>query len=70
MCCTRLAGNAGCKNYAKNSPSAHHRTTFCPAVSSQLKHMSTIGKNVLSSNISSTYPDNMVDFGPLMAEIV
>jgi len=31
--------------------------------------MSTIGKNLLSSSDSSTYPDNMVNFGPLAAEI-
>jgi len=28
MCCTRLAGNKGRKKIAKNSPSAHHRTTL------------------------------------------
>jgi len=28
MCCTRLAGNAGPKNIAKKSPSAHHSTTL------------------------------------------
>jgi len=28
MCCTRLAGNTGRKNYAKKLPSAHHRTSF------------------------------------------
>jgi len=27
-------------------------------------------KNLLSSNISSTCPHNMVNFGPLVAEIV
>jgi len=27
------------------------------------------GKNLLSSNMSSTYPHNMVNFGPLVAEI-
>ena len=31
--------------------------------------ISTIGKNLLSSNTSSTLPDNMVKFGPLTAEI-
>ena len=30
---------------------------------------STIGKNLLSSNTSCTCPDNMVNFGPLTAEI-
>ena len=35
----------------------------------QLIHVSTIGKNLLSSNISSTRPHNMVNFGSLAAEI-
>jgi len=39
------------------------------AMSSQLRHISTIGKNVLSSDMSSTCPHNMVNFGVLMAEI-
>ena len=43
---------------------------LCRAISSQLRHVSTIGKNLLSSNISSTCPHNMVNFGPLAAEIV
>ena len=58
MHCTRLAANTGRKKWPSR------------AVSSQLRHVSTIGKNVLSSNISSTCPDNMVNFGPLTAEIV
>ena len=65
MCCTRLVQNTGCKN--------RHSGTIgqlCRAVSSQLRHVSTIGKNLLSSNISSTCPHNMVNFGPLAAEIV
>jgi len=32
--------------------------------------LSTIGKNLLSSNISSTCPHNMVNYGPLAAEVV
>ena len=43
---------------------------LCRAISSQLRHVSTIGKNLLSSNISSTCPHNMVQFGPLVAEII
>ena len=41
------------------------------AISSQLRHLSTIGKNLLSSSrpTSSTRPVNMVNFGPLTAEI-
>jgi len=59
----------GRKNDAKN----RHLGTIaqlCWAVSSQLRHISTIGeKNLLSSNISSTRPRNMMNFGPLTAEI-
>ena len=68
-CCTRLAGNAGPKKVAKN----RHLGTiaqFCRTICSQLRHASTIGKNMLSSNMSSRRPHNMVNFGPLAAEIV
>jgi len=44
-------------------------TQLCRAVSSQLRHISTIEKNLLNSDISPTCPHNMVNFGPLMAEI-
>jgi len=53
---------------AKNSPSGLHRTTLS-AVSSQLRHLSTIGKKLLNSNTSFTCSHNMVNFGPLTAEI-
>jgi len=45
MCCTRLAGNTGRKNAAKNR---HLRiiAQLRRAVSSQLRHVATIGKNV------------------------
>jgi len=69
MCCTRLAGNTARKNDAKN----RHLSTItqlCRAISSQLRHISAAGKNLLSSNISSTCPHNMVNFSPLAAEIV
>ena len=65
----RLAGNTGRKNDAKN----RHLGTIaqlCRAVSSQVRHVSTIGKNLLSSNMFFTCPHNMVNFGPLTAEIV
>jgi len=67
-CCTRLAANKGCKKVAKN----RHLGTIAQllrAISSQLRQISTIGKSLLSSNMSSTYPHNMVNFGPLMDEI-
>jgi len=54
---------------AKKSPSAHHRT-ICRAISSQLRHESTIGKeSLLNSNTCSTCRHNMVNVGPLTAEI-
>jgi len=53
---------------AKNSPSGHHRT-ICRAISSQLRHILTIEKTCLNSNISLTCLHNMVIFGPLTAEI-
>jgi len=55
MCCTRLSWNTGCKNDAKN----RHLGTIvqlCRAESSQLRHVSIIKKILLSSNISSTFP--------------
>jgi len=68
MCCTGLAGYTGRKNDAKNR---HLRTIaqLFRADSSQLRHVWIIGKNLLSSNISSTFPHNMVNFGPQAAEI-
>ena len=62
-CCARLAENV---RDAKKSPKSHHLGTIpqiCRAISSQLRHVSTIGKNLLSSNISSTCPHNMMNFG-------
>jgi len=69
MCCTQLAANTGRKNVAKN---CHMGTIaqICRAISSQIRHISTIGKNLFSSNISSTCLHNMANFGPLAAEIV
>ena len=68
MCCTRLAENTERKKVAKN----RHLGTIaqlCRAISSQLRHVSTIEKNLLNINMSSTCPHNMVNLGPLTAEI-
>jgi len=56
---------------AKSSQNRHLGTIaqLCPAIYSQLRHVSTIGKKMLNSNISSRYPHNMASFGPLAAEI-
>jgi len=47
------------------------RRYFCLTSFSGLsiRHISTIGKNLLNSSISSTCPHNMMNFGPLTAEI-
>ena len=42
---------------------------LCRAISSQPRHVSTIGKKLLSSDMSSTCPHNMVNFGLLTSEI-
>jgi len=68
MCCTRLAGNAG----RKKSPKIRHLRTIaqlCRAISSELKHILTIGEKFLDSNVSPTCAHNMVNFGPVTAEI-
>jgi len=65
----RLTENTG----RKKSPKVRHLgtiTQLCQVVSLQLRHVSTTGKKLLSSNISSTCSHNMVNFDPLLAEIV
>ena len=42
---------------------------LCRTVSSQLRHVSTIRKNLLNSNTSSTCSHNTANFGSLTAEI-
>ena len=66
MYCTRLAANTGRKKIAISAPSHNF-------VGSYLRNWGMYRqseKNTLSSNNSSTCPDNMVNFGPLTAEIV
>ena len=61
--------NTGPKNVAKN----RHLGTIaqlCRAISSQLRHVSIIGKQFLSSNTSSTCLLNVVNFGLLTAKIL
>jgi len=60
-CCTRLAANAG--------PIKVAIPQLCRAISSQLRHVSTIGNNLLSSNISYMSPQ-YGELGPLATEIV
>jgi len=56
----------------KNRKKMRHLGTIaqlCWTISSQLRHISTIGKKVLNSNTSSTSSDNTMNFGPLADEI-
>ena len=69
MCCTQLAENTGRKKVAAKNRHLGTIAQLCRAMSSQLRHISTIGKKRLSTNMSSTCPHNMVNFGPLTAEI-
>jgi len=69
MCCTRLAGNSGRKNDAKNR---HLRTIpqLCQAISSQRGTYRQSEKNLVKQiYISPTCPHNMANFDPLAAEI-
>ena len=52
----------------QKSPSGHHTTTLSGYIFAT-KTCIDNRKNLLSSNISSTCPHNMVNFGPLAAEI-
>ena len=66
MCCTQLAGNAGHKKSPK-IPRLRTITQLCRGISSQLRHVSTIGKKLVKQQ--STCPHNMVNYSPQAAEI-
>jgi len=57
------------KKNAKKSPSAHHCTTLMGYIFATKARIDDRKKNLLSSNISSRCPHNMVNFGLLAAEI-
>ena len=66
MCCTRLAEIR--KKVAKN----RHLGTIAQlrlAISSQLRHVSTIGIKLVKQQYLLHIPHNMANFGPLTAEI-
>ena len=68
MCSTRLAKMQDQK-IAKNSPSGHHRTTLSGYIFATKACINNRKKNWLNSNVAPTCPHNMVNFGPLAAEI-
>jgi len=55
---------------AKKLPSGHHCTTLSGYIFATKACIDNQKKNLLNSNISSICPHNMVNFGPLAAEIV
>ena len=57
--------------HVQNLLSVHLRTIaqISRAISLQLRHLSTIGKSLLNSNMSYRCPHNMVNFGLLAPEI-
>jgi len=57
------------QKWCKKSPSAHHCTTLSGYIFATEAHIDN-GENLLSSNVSPTCPYNMLNFGPLAAEIV
>ena len=68
-CCARFAGNAEPKKIAKNRLLGTIAQLY-RVISSQRRHVYRQSeKNLLNSNISSTCPDNMVNFGLVAAEI-
>ena len=68
-CCKRLAENTGRKKSTKNQHLGTIAQIFW-AVSSNKTRVDNRKKNLLNINISPTCLYNMVNFGPLAAEIV
>jgi len=66
MCCTQFARIAGHK---KKSPSWHHRTSLSGHIFATKAYIDNWKKKLLNSNITPTCFYNMVNFGPLAAEI-
>jgi len=69
MCCAWLAENTGRKNRQKVTIWAPS-TTLSGYIFATKARIDNRKKNLLSSNICSTCPHNMVNFDPLAAEIV
>jgi len=67
MCCMWLAGNAGCKKSPKIRR-MHRHTTLLGCVFATDAHIDN-RKNSLNNSIFLTCSHNMVNFGPLAAEI-
>jgi len=55
--------------YCQKIRHLHTIAQLCRAMTLQLRHISTIGKKLLNSNNFSICPHNIVNFGPLAAEV-
>jgi len=66
-----LSANLECISEYRTQKNRHLGTIIqlCAAISSQLRHLSTIGKIVTQQYLLHTCPHNMVNFSPLTAEI-
>jgi len=62
--------NYGTQKSRQKSPSGHHCTTLSGYIFATTASIDNRKKNLLSTNISSTCLHNMVNFGPVVAEIV
>jgi len=63
MCCTRLPGNAGRKQIAKNLPSGHHRTILSGYIFATKADIDNLKKLVKQHYLSHMSPQ----YGELMA---
>jgi len=67
-CCTRLAENTERPKIAKNWPCGHHRTSSSGCIFAT-KACIDNRKKLLNSNISSTCPHHMANFGHSSARL-
>ena len=61
------------RSYVRRTPKIRHLGTIaqlCRAISSQLRHVSTIGKNLLNSNVSPQVSLQYCELQPTAADIV
>ena len=63
-CCVQLAENTARKKIAKKSPSGHHPTTLSGYIFATKACIDNRKKNLLSSNISSTWPPQYGELWP------
>jgi len=62
-------GGALCEGSVIQFLVPRRKVWLTPGAGSQLRHVSTTEKNLSNSNISPTCSHNMVNFGPVAAEI-